>query len=189
MALASFVRGYFDGLVEPMFQRDAAGRELFFPFGLYSRGRLVPDAATGRRLRTTMKVLLGGLVAVAAAAPSLIIFQVLTPWIFAAVLAGIVALQLALTALVARGLERTDQRMTVASQVKSLSTSFSDGYIRTMIVIGAILTVASAATAFAPSYVAIPANVARPIGAISAIFFGAVTVMWIAIAARKRRAA
>ena len=55
MAIMTYVHTYFETLTEPMFQRDERGRELFFPWGMGSRGRVVPDAATGAQIRSQMK--------------------------------------------------------------------------------------------------------------------------------------
>ena len=35
--------GYFDGMVETCFKRDAQGRAIYFPGGIFSKGRIVPD--------------------------------------------------------------------------------------------------------------------------------------------------
>lgn len=51
MSILSAINRYFDNLVEPSFQRDEHGRELFFPMGFGSRGRIVPDASTSMRMR------------------------------------------------------------------------------------------------------------------------------------------
>jgi hypothetical protein len=42
---------YFDDLVRGNFKHDAAGRTVFFPLGVFGKGRILPDAATEQRLR------------------------------------------------------------------------------------------------------------------------------------------
>jgi hypothetical protein len=42
---------YFDDLARGNFKRDAAGRTVFFPLGVFGKGRILPDVATEQRLR------------------------------------------------------------------------------------------------------------------------------------------
>ncbi|MBK1612904.1 hypothetical protein CKO44_05395 [Rubrivivax gelatinosus] len=42
---------YFDDLARGNFKHDAAGRTVFFPLGVFGKGRVLPDAATEHRLR------------------------------------------------------------------------------------------------------------------------------------------
>ena len=43
--------GYFDGLANSSFKKDAEGRDLFFPHGMMGKGRVLPDAETADALR------------------------------------------------------------------------------------------------------------------------------------------
>jgi len=43
--------GYFDGLANSAFKTDAEGRELFFPYGILGKGRVLPDAETAAAIR------------------------------------------------------------------------------------------------------------------------------------------
>jgi hypothetical protein len=43
--------GYFDGLANSSFKQDAQGRELFFPYGILGKGRVLPDAETTVAIR------------------------------------------------------------------------------------------------------------------------------------------
>jgi NADH:ubiquinone oxidoreductase subunit H len=43
--------GYFDGLANSAFKTDAEGRELFFPYGILGKGRVLPDAETAAVIR------------------------------------------------------------------------------------------------------------------------------------------
>lgn len=61
MSPAGLVSRYFDLFSEPLFTMHANGRERMFPFGVYSRGRIVPDAARGQKLRSQVKWTYAGL--------------------------------------------------------------------------------------------------------------------------------
>jgi hypothetical protein len=43
--------GYFDGLANGSFKKDAAGRDLVFIGGIFGKGRVLPDAETAAALR------------------------------------------------------------------------------------------------------------------------------------------
>src|SRR3954469_20648308 len=43
--------GYFDGLANSTFKKDAQGRDLFYPNGMLGKGRIIPDAETAAKLR------------------------------------------------------------------------------------------------------------------------------------------
>ena len=43
--------GYFDGLANSSFKIDAEGREVFFPYGIFAKGRVLPDAETADAIR------------------------------------------------------------------------------------------------------------------------------------------
>jgi hypothetical protein len=43
--------GYFKGLAAGNFHKDADGRNLFFPYGVFARGRVLPDEHLERRVR------------------------------------------------------------------------------------------------------------------------------------------
>lgn len=45
------VINYFESLARGNFKHDAAGRTVFFPLGVFGKGRILPDAATEQRLR------------------------------------------------------------------------------------------------------------------------------------------
>lgn len=47
--------GYFDGLVEAAFKKDAAGRTVFYPWGVMARGRVVRDAEQEAELRLFLR--------------------------------------------------------------------------------------------------------------------------------------
>lgn len=49
------VTRFFDGIVEPMFKQGADGRPVFFVFGIWGRGRILPDGAAAASLKRQLK--------------------------------------------------------------------------------------------------------------------------------------
>jgi hypothetical protein len=47
--------GYFDGLTATSFKKDAQGRDLFFIWGKFGKGRIVPTEADGAAVRNYLK--------------------------------------------------------------------------------------------------------------------------------------
>ena len=47
--------GYFDGLTAAAFKQDAQGRDLFFIWGKFGKGRVVPTEADGAAVRNYLK--------------------------------------------------------------------------------------------------------------------------------------
>ena len=47
--------GYFDGLTAAAFKQDAQGRDLFFIWGKFGKGRVVPSEAAGIAVRSYLK--------------------------------------------------------------------------------------------------------------------------------------
>jgi hypothetical protein len=47
--------GYFDGLTNASFRKDSQGRDVFYPYGIYGRGRIIRDAEAAARLRASIK--------------------------------------------------------------------------------------------------------------------------------------
>ena len=50
--------GYFGELAGVNFQKDAEGRDLFYPFGMLGKGRILPDPETATRLRANAALVL-----------------------------------------------------------------------------------------------------------------------------------
>lgn len=46
--------GYFDGLANGGFKKDAAGRDVFYVAGIFSKGRILPDAEAAAALRARL---------------------------------------------------------------------------------------------------------------------------------------
>jgi len=47
--------GYFDGLTAAAFKKDSQGRDLFFIWGKFGKGRIVPTATDGMSVRSYLK--------------------------------------------------------------------------------------------------------------------------------------
>lgn len=188
MSLVSAVNMYFDNLVEPMFQRDEHGRGLFYPMGMGFRGRVVPDEATGARLRLALRtgyqVLFFGIMPVCAGLQAVMPADAISIWAF---IAGAVGMQLAFTTWVARGLATTDRRMNLANQTASIAATHSARYIQSMAVLSAILTLGGVAAIFMPAVAASQPDWGQPMAIASALFFAAMTAMWVRILKAKRR--
>jgi hypothetical protein len=48
--------GYFDGLIEGNFKTAADGQRLFYPWGVWGKGRVLADARAEQRIRRFLKV-------------------------------------------------------------------------------------------------------------------------------------
>ena len=48
--------GYFDGLIEGSFKTAADGQRLFYPWGVWGKGRVLDDPRTEQRIRRFLKV-------------------------------------------------------------------------------------------------------------------------------------
>lgn len=177
MSLKSVVTSYFDLIVDPMFQRDAQGREVFFPRGLGSRGYFVPDEATSNSMRRTLRGWFMVLIPVIGLTAPL--FQASLLWFLAAI-AVFVGLQMSFTSWLARELPKADMRMTLANQTASIAKNYS---WRTILLIAAMGIAMSVACGWA--FFHDPEMPQRSIIGLSALLFGFSTAMWVAIAIRK----
>lgn len=67
--------GYFAGMVEACFKRDAQGRAIYFPGGIFSKGRIIPDENKVKELKTrinrTYMIMLPAIIALGAIAYSI----------------------------------------------------------------------------------------------------------------------
>jgi hypothetical protein len=43
--------GYFDGLANASFKKNSEGTSIFYPWGIFGRGRVIPDHHTEKRIR------------------------------------------------------------------------------------------------------------------------------------------
>lgn len=178
MAIMTYVHSYLDQLVEPMFQRDEQGREVFFPMGIGTRGRLVPDAATSRQLHARirhgwMMFFFGWIPLIGIAAT-----YITNAWAFLAVMAASVAVVWAYALSVARGLEVTSRRMTMRNQAASIQATYSLKRLFWMTVLSVALTAMCAASLYVPAVAAGQPAWFKPTAAIGMVFFAGTTLMW-----------
>jgi hypothetical protein len=187
MAIMTYVNCYFDQLVEPMFHRDEKGREIFFPLGMGTRGREVPDAATGQRLRARLRQCWMGFFF--GWIPVMSISATLIPnvWVLLAVIAISVALMWAAALGVARGLEVSQRRMTIANQSASVMATYTLGRMLWMALTSAVLTAASLFGVLSNELHAGQPSWFKPVTGFGSVFFGALTVMWLVFAYKKWR--
>src|SRR5215212_2964270 len=54
--LKSIVSSYFEGLVAGSFKTAADGQRLFYPWGVFDKGYVLPDAQTEQRMRRLLKM-------------------------------------------------------------------------------------------------------------------------------------
>lgn len=43
--------GYFDSLASSLFKKDESGKSIFYPWGVFGKGRVLPDEETENRVR------------------------------------------------------------------------------------------------------------------------------------------
>lgn len=206
MAITTYISRYFDLLVDPMFQRDEAGRELFFPSGLGSRGRVILDAAKSESIRSSLRrsymvyftLLLVLLLSLPFALEGLPLSTlksltgvVQSVWTLILPIMLVVVLQMAFTRHLARGLEISGRKMNLSNQATSVASKYSDSYIRLMIGVSIVLTVLCGLMALSPHTLGLSAGLPRwfgpAIGGGGVTFFAAITALWIKIALVKRR--
>ncbi len=187
MAIMTYVNCYFDQLVEPMFQRDEQGREVFFPFGIGTRGRVVPDAATARSMRQRLRH--GWMAFFFGWIPFISVFSVTIPniWAFMAVLLLSVALMWLFTGQVARGLARSQRRMTIANQSASVMASYSLRKMLLMLALSVGLTASNIASYLMPQLQPGGPAWLQPVAGFGILFFGLTTLFWLRLVIRKWR--
>jgi hypothetical protein len=202
MSLSSQIDAYFDNLVEPSFQRDEQGREVFFPMGLGTRGRIVPDAATGLRLRTSMKQFLKWFFGVLVGLLLLLTFTVdfipvsalktILSWggvILVAAVGLAFMITLGVTRRLASGLEVSARRMSVSNQTTSVAEKYSERWVYSMI--GSSIALAGVCGWSFLAHARLPSEASwlNIMAGVGAVFFTAIAGMWLRIAFIKRRPA
>jgi hypothetical protein len=128
--------GYFDGLTNASFRKDSQGRDVFYPYGIYGRGRIVPDAETAQRLRSSIKRLYILLMAILP--PAIVIIrlaQLSLVYLLLLVLAG-AAISTGYVRRLARGMPYSDERLTYRESLQNALR----GYSRLSLVLLAILS-------------------------------------------------
>lgn len=187
MSIRSAVSGFFDKIVDARFKRDPQGRLMFFPWG-FGTGRLVPDAQTEARLRraTWWMMVLLFVVAIPAIAGYSSAYhpqgKSFIPYFLACLALGY-AFQV-YPAWLARGLPRSDQRMSyVAMMVQSL-----DRFGRKFLIFGLVTSIVLALISVV-MLALVPAGVtADPLpNIITLVVFAPMAAVY-AIALKRRRA-
>jgi hypothetical protein len=110
---------YLDALTAQFFKTDAQGREYFFPLGIWSRGRLLPDPATAQALRRKVRRLYGAVVL--AAIGVVVLVQAVAPeaLVWAVAVAGASGLGLSAYLLhLARPFPKSDVRLTYGEAMR-----------------------------------------------------------------------
>jgi hypothetical protein len=169
-----FFTRYFDSLTDPLFKQDADGRHVFFPAGVLAGGRALPDAAAAEVLRRRVRAAYIGffcvVIPIAGGAAGL---AGQTDWRVATAF-GLVAglLMWGYMLFLARGLPRSDARLSIREAQQVQSRALGRGWIKTLLVTASVLVLGGLAT------VLMEAGSARLTGLFAAIFFGACAVVF-----------
>jgi hypothetical protein len=111
--------GYFDGLTNASFRKDSQGRDVFYPYGIYGRGRIVPDAEAAARLRESIKRLY--IVCMAALPPLIVVVRlahISLAYLLLLVLVGI-AIVVGYVRHLTRGLPYSEERLTYRESLQN----------------------------------------------------------------------
>jgi hypothetical protein len=144
------LRRYLDGMVEPMFKRDASGRMLFFPVGMFSQGRVLPDDAAADRVRSGVRLsyLIAFLIVILGVIVLLRTAKTVSPAVIAvgALAGGILGgLQALFHLALVRGLPLSDERLRYGDVLAAQSSAMGSGWMTALFAMSAVLTVGSAA--------------------------------------------
>ena len=167
--------------IEPMFQSDGQGRELFFPFGFGSRGRVVPSAAIGASLRGKLRWMWLAFFAIMFVASAAMLSSLSNIWGVLAFIAVLTALIFLFTCAIGNGLAVTEQRMNLSNNTKSMIEKNSLGRLVKLSVVSIGMTAVSTLALLLPS--SKPQSQAAM--ALGVLFFGVCTLRWIYLAIRK----
>jgi hypothetical protein len=172
--------GYFDGLTAAAFKKDSQGRDLFFIWGKFGKGRVVPTEADGIAVRSYLKnyyiCLIVGIVPMVMLAG-----KAGEPRWFLAI--GIFMV-LALAALMPLFLrtsqwEVADERMTYREAMSASATAHGAGTLWFLIVLGVLFV--------AGGLFLLLATDATLIGLLVTLFFGACVGVFIWMLVARRR--
>lgn len=153
--------GYFDGLVSGSFKKDETGQTVFFPYGVFGRGKLAPSEDAAQSLKSGLKIyymialpviivvsiLAGFLMSLGAAAALMVVYEV---WVRAKT----------------SGWARSRARLTYAESTTNSANALGKGLLILLLVCSLVFVVAGAA-------IAITRPEARLVGLLSTVFFGA----------------
>jgi hypothetical protein len=110
------VMGYFDGLTEASFKRDAEGRMVFYRWGVGGNGHVLRDEARAQQLRKFLRLYY------MVSFPAIVVASVALGWLGTLALAPVLYLWYFLaTSRMLRGLEATSVRLTFAESFSASS--------------------------------------------------------------------
>lgn len=136
---------YFDSLVAPMFKTDDMGRQLFFPAGIWSKGRVLPDKATADAIRLKVRRVYFGFFLLALPLLVVVFLAMGRPsWltIFATPLLAGLGMNAYLFA-IARKLPKTTERMSLGEAYRTQAKSLGRGWLKFLAVSMGLLVVGS----------------------------------------------
>ncbi len=166
---------YFDSLIAPMFKTDDMGRRLFFPAGVWSYGRVLPDKATADAIK--LKVRRAYLGFFLLALPALVVGILVAgqpSWLAIVGLSFISGLAMnAYLFAIARKLPKTSERMSLGEAYKSQARSLGRGWLMFFAVSMGLLTIGSLLA------IAVEPRLGLWGGLASAAFFFALTAVFI----------
>lgn len=176
MTIATIVDSYLSLLSEPHFTAGPVGRETYHPYGLFGPGFVVPDVATGARLRRALKwtyaidfgligLLSGALGAAFGIGLGAIVLILL-----------VVPLHFALAHRQARGLDVSDVRLTITAMQRNQAAKFGKRTLWLLSVLGLAMAMLSAAMAWAPWSPDLADPLTRGVMLFGAVLFGASAV-------------
>lgn len=167
---------YFDSLTAPMFKTDEAGRHLFFPAGIWSKGRIVGDAAASERLKARIRkaYMLLFLVAI----PLTVIVALSVPgasgWPFYIGVGAVVGIIFNIVVFsLARGMEKTDARMTMKDAYSAQAKALGTGWLKALAIGSGILAAGGGAMAVFAT------GTERRDGLIALVLFSACLVLFV----------
>lgn len=187
MTVANIVDSYFTLLSEPHFTVGPDGRETFHPYGLFGRGYVVPDTATGTRLRRALKWTYAidfGVIGLLAGALGNVFGIGLGAIILVLV---VVPLHVVIAGRQARGLDVSSERLTVAAMQRNQAARFGKRTLWLLSALGLGMALLSAEMAWAPWSADMADPVTRGFMLFSALLFGASAVST-GLSAMRRRA-
>ncbi|MEZ5852487.1 MAG: hypothetical protein R3D68_17785 [Hyphomicrobiaceae bacterium] len=178
-----YITRYFDSLAASMFKTDDQGRTLFFPAGIWSKGRVIGDEASAQRLRDRVRkaymamFMIG--IPLLVTAFQLIPGAGLLTYVGLGVVFGLI-FNLYIFSL-SRGLERTDVHMTLREAQNAQAFAIGKGWLITLAITSGVLATGGAVMAFAAS------GAERWQGALGFVFFAACLAVFL-MQLRKLRA-
>jgi hypothetical protein len=173
--------GYFDGLTAGSFKKDAEGRELFFFWGKFGKGRVIPAPEDGAYARNYLKIfyicLLLGVVPLVLFAGEAFSAQWLTVM---AVFMGAALIGLAPLWLRTRTWQLSDERITIRESMTASARGHGIVSLTILVILGFLLVVSSL-------FVLIYTD-GKVVGLLGTIFFGACLVVFLFMLRARKKA-